>query len=110
MKEENKINKLSDKSFRTQLRSDPKQHVGKLFGNNNNLQDIEIVVKTNTKNTVYVVFPSSTMDMDMAMLNSINAAGTTFTASTASSAGTATSSLSSVSSVGTAGSLVHDKS
>ncbi len=71
MKEENKIDKLSDKSFRTQLRKDPKKHIAELFSNNDT-QDVEIVVKTNTKNTVYVVFPSSIMDM--AMLDTVSAA------------------------------------
>ncbi len=106
MKEENKVGKLSDKAFRAQLRKDPKQHIGKLFGNNSNVQDIEIVVKTNTKNMMYIVFPSSNSNIDLDMLGSVYAANTAFgTASTLASAGSLSSTASTVSTGFTASTL-----
>ncbi len=101
MEKINQLEKLSDKSFRTQLRKDPKKHIAELFSNNDT-QDVEIVVKTNTKNMMYVVFPNSNSDID---LSSVQAATAFGTASTVASAGSLSSTVSTVSTGGTASTL-----
>ncbi len=110
MEKINQLEKLSDKSFRSQLRKDPKKHIVELFSNNDT-QDIKIVVKTNTKNTVYVVFPDANHDTDFTKLGTIRAAGVlngisdgVSTASTVGTVGTLISSVSSAGSWGTASS------
>ncbi len=75
-------------------------------------KDVDIVVKTNTKTTIHMVFPSIE-DLDTQELTQLQVAGTVGSASTTGSASTASSascpstfgSLSSVGSVASAGSV-----
>ena len=104
--------KLLDKAFRNNLRNDPKKAIQGIDSYN---KDISIKVVTNTKDKVYVVFPSYTQDW-----SDIRAGVSVSTAGSAGSVGTAStlacvstnftcvncfSSASSAGTIGTAGSV-----
>ncbi len=95
----NKVEQLSDKSFRSQLRKNPNKGMLELFSDYD-AQGIEAVVKTNTKNTIYFVIPNIDDDTSLSsQLDTISVAG----ASTASSLGTVGTLISSVSCAGSWG-------
>ncbi len=110
---EDSINKsLFNKQFRNQLRDNPTATISELNNKGNN--DIEFKVLTNTKDTVYVVLPSKSLQQE---LNNIAAAGETpsstagslasigsvGSASTASTIGSCLGSASSAGSIGSVG-------
>lgn len=96
-----KTNKMYDKKFRTDLMSDPKKYIKEL---GDSLSDeLDIVVKENTKSTTYVIIPFQSFDGDF--LNQIQAAGDCFgTSGTLFSASTYGSVCGSMSTIGCAGS------
>ena len=113
------LSDMTDKQFRQDLRANPKgvlKEMGIEYAD-----DIELVIKNNTKEISYVVlFDPSEMGMSTTEMNNINAAGGSQTVGTGGTAGSAMclssvgcstecfstfSSASSAGSVGTAGTL-----
>lgn len=101
----NIMQKVYDKDFRRNLLNNPKKYYKELEGILTD--DIEIVVKENTKNHIYVVIPYN----NPVSLKEINAAGGASTAATATTVSTISSFLSclgsatSVACAGSAGSV-----
>ncbi len=109
MKTQNTNNMLFDKEFRKQLRSDPQKMAKNIY--NENLDNVEYKVFTNSKDTTYLVFHDQTLINN---LNKVNAAatagtggsiGTVATAGTIDSISTTLSSIGTVSSAGSGGSI-----
>ncbi len=86
---ENYTNKILDKDFRKKLRQNPSEQINNFIDKNNT--DFDVVIKTNTKDIIYVVFPSeSIITNNLQDINVAGAtAGSTSTSSTLSSFGTA---------------------
>ncbi len=74
------MEKMSNKEYRAKLRKDPHSVLNYIS------KDIDIVVKTNTKETIYMAL--SKTDGDMPNLSEVSAAGTVGTLTTASTVGT----------------------
>ncbi len=83
MKTQNANNMLFDKKLRKQLRNNPQQVAQNIY--NQDLDNVEYKVLTNSKDTMYVVFPSKKLMLD---LGDVNAAGNSSTISSAGSAST----------------------
>ena len=83
--------------LRTKLRQDPHSVLDYVS------KDIDIVVKTNSKKTIYVVIPNAGSNMQN--LSQINAAGTVSTAGSAGSVATLSSVIACFGTVSTLGSL-----
>ncbi len=101
------MEKMSNKEYRAKLRKDPHSVLSYID------KDIGIVVKTNTKETIYMAL--SKTDGDMPNLSEVNAAGTVSSAGTVGSIGTFASTLatcvstaSSIGTIATAGSADTD--
>ncbi len=92
------MEKMSNKEYRAKLRKDPHSVLNYIS------KDIDIVVKTNTKETIYMAL--SKTDGDMPNLSEVSAAGTVGTVTTIATLGTiGTASGFSVSTIGTAGTM-----
>ncbi len=96
---------LTNKGLRTKLRKAPHSVLSHLE------DDVDVIVKTNSKKTTYIVFPDLTSDMDIKTLSELDAAGVPIaSAGSFSSVGSVStfscpaSSLTSLASVGTASS------
>ena len=85
----------TNKESRAKLRNDPHSVLSYIN------RDINIVVKTNTKDTIYVAFPVAGDNIDTEELSKFSAAGTVSTVGTLGSAGT----LGTISSPATFGSV-----
>lgn len=97
------INKIYDKDFRQKLMADPKKYY-KEFGDTL-LDDVEVVVKENTKEITYIVVPN-TVSPDF--LDQIQAGDSTHSVGTILTLSTGycvTSTLSTLTTAGSAGTL-----
>lgn len=98
---------IFDKEFRNKLMANPKEHYKEF--NNNLLDDVKIVVKKNTKDTIYIVIPSGdimgNIDKVQAAGDCAGTAGTAGSLSTYGCATTTASSFGSIASVGSASTL-----
>ncbi len=88
---------LNNKEYRAKLRKDPHSVLNYIS------KDIDIIVKTNTKKTIYMAI--SHIDNKINDLSQISAAGTAGSASSASSLGTLSTFLGSFGTVMTVGSI-----
>ncbi len=75
------MKEMNNKEYRAKLRKDPHSMLNYIS------KDIDIVVKTNTKETIYMAL--SKTNGNMPNLSEVNAAGTTVAVSTLTTAGTA---------------------
>lgn len=102
--------KLYDKDFREALRKDPKKVFEELGQRDERADDIEFVVKTNTRETLYIVMANP--EFGMAHIDYIQAAGAKLSTlaslgsgGTVSSIGSASGTASSFGSASTVGSV-----
>ncbi len=91
-------NDITNKEFRNKLRKDPYSVLNYIN------TDIDIIVKTNTKDTVYLVIPDMS-DNNIQELSQISAAGTASSAGSASTASSVSSIVGSLSTISSGGSL-----
>ena len=98
MTNNNIIAKMRDKEFRAKLRSNPSEYAKDLGFE----AHVEYKVVTNSKDTVYFIFPKVDVNSENLNLEDIQAAGSASSAGTVSTAGTAGSICTTIS---TAGSL-----
>ncbi len=100
--------KLYDKTFRKNLRKNPKLYAREVI--KNLAEDIEVMVVSNTKNIIYVVFlKNDLLPLEVEKLTAAGdnpkIAGSMFCASSLGSLSTETSTTSSFSSIGSTGSF-----
>lgn len=96
------VNKIYNKDFRQKLTTNPKRYYKEF--NDGLLDDVEIVVKKNTKDISYIVMPASDIgDLDRIQAAGVGCAGSVGSVFTASTLGTATSTASSFGSAGSIG-------
>ncbi len=109
MKTQNTNNIWFDKKFREQLRSNPQQLANNIY--NESLDNVEYKVFTNSKDTMYVVFPNKELMLNLDNINvavntsTIGSAGSSTTVGTLGSVGTTLSSASTASTAGSVGSV-----
>ena len=113
MKKNNLNDNMLDKEFRNKLRDNPVTAINNLVDVEN--KDVEFKVITNTKDTIYVVFPNKSLkaediknlvaagELPVSTAGSAGSISTVGTASTGGSACTCFSTISSAGSVGTVG-------
>ncbi len=107
MKTQNINNMLFDKEFREQLRSNPQKTAKNIY--NQDLDNVEYKVLTNTKNTTYVVLPSKELMLDLGDINAaggcVSSAGSVSSFGTIGTVGGSLSTVFSAGTVGSAGSI-----